>query len=193
MRLIRLALILLLLAGCAQLDNGVGGGGFSIPYTDSYTQSGSDELLEFGANMANMSASSRAEVCRTLLKRQKDSRDPNIQLRLMVGRLLSDACGAIPKILDGVAAISTRQLSDERLHKLVSINTEALKRMNSMSRKLDSMESKQNKVQTVLEAKESKESKDSKGIKKDENQLLREKLEAIRSMEKQMDESGGGN
>jgi len=67
MRNISLTLSLLLLTGCAEFNSGWEGS--SAPYT--YTQSDFDELLAFGANMANISPSSRAEVCRTLLKRQK--------------------------------------------------------------------------------------------------------------------------
>jgi hypothetical protein len=105
----------------------------------------------------------------------------------MVGRLLSDACGEIPRILDGVASIPPRSLNDERMQRFVAINTEALKRLNNQSRKLGSLERKQKTVQNVLE------SKDSTGSKKDENRLLREKLEAIRAMEKHLDESGDAN
>jgi hypothetical protein len=46
------------------------------------------------------------------------------------------------------------------------------------------MEPKQKTVQSVPE------SKDTKGSEKNETRLLREKLEAIRSMEKHLDESG---
>jgi hypothetical protein len=137
--------------------------------------------------MANMNAASRSELCRSLLKRQKESPGPGIQLHLMVGRLLSDACGDIPKVLDGVASIPAGYLNDERMTRLVATDTEALKRMNSLSKKLVSVESKQKTVQTVQEPKETS------GTKKDENRLLREKLDAIRSMEKQLDESGEGN
>jgi hypothetical protein len=59
--------------------------------------------------------------------------------------------------------------------------------MNNQSKKLSAAEQKQKKVKTVLESKEPSEPK------KNETRLLREKLEAIRSMEKQMDESVDGN
>jgi len=182
MRNISLALSLLLLAGCADLNTGWYG--HSDRYDDPYVQSDFDELLTFGANMANIPPSSRAKVCRTLLKRQRDSRGAGIQLHLMVGRLLSDACGEIPRILDGVNAI---HLTDGRMQKLVSIHTETLKRLNNQSRKSGSAERKQKTVQNELEPKAST------GSKQDENRLLREKLEAIRSMEKHLDESGGAN
>jgi len=182
MRLISLASALWLITGCAQLNSGFKGG-FLNNYNDPYTRSDYDELLVFGDNMTNMSASSRAEVCRALTRRQRGAHDPGIQLHLMVGRLLSDSCGSIPKILKGVDTIPPGYLSDSRLRRFVSINTEALKRMNSGARRSGAVDSRQKKSQAALE------SNNSRGSRKDENRLLREKLEAIRSMEKQMDES----
>lgn len=186
-RKLNLAFSLLLLAGCAQYNSGLYG--YSNPYNDPYLQSDFDELLGFGANMAQIPPSSRAEVCGILMKRQKKSSAPEagIQLHLLVGRLFSDACGDIPGILNGVGSIPASRLSDERMRRLVAIHTEALKRLNSQSRKLGYLERKHKTVQNVLE------SKDASGSKKDENRLLREKLEAIRSMEKHLDETGDVN
>ena len=184
-RNISLALSLLLLAGCAQFNPG--GDADSDRYVDPYTQSDFDELLTFGANMAKIPPASRAEVCRTLLKRQKNPLGAGVQLHLMVGRLLSDTCGNIPRILDGVDSIPPGSLPDERMQKLVAIDTEALKRLQSVSKKISSLERKQKTVQSVLE------SKDANVSKKNETRLLREKLEAIRSMEKHLDESGDAN
>jgi len=183
MRIISLALSLLLLTGCADFMSGWEGQ--PDRYYASYAQSDFDELLGFGAHMAKMPPSSRAEGCRSLLKRQKNSPGTAIKLHLMVGRLLSDACGDISNILDGVDSIPSGSLPDERMQKFVAIHTEALKRLQNMSRKLGSLEHKQKTVQSVLE------SKDATGSKKNENRLLREKLEAIRSMEKHLDESDG--
>jgi hypothetical protein len=70
------------------------------------------------------------------------------------------------------------------MQRLVAIHTEALKRLQNVSRKPGTLEHKQKTVQSVPESKDTSESK------KDENRLLREKLEAIRSMEKHLDESG---
>jgi len=183
-----LALTLLLLTGCAEFNSGFGSGnGDSNPYNDPYARSDFDELLVFGANMANIPPSSRAEVCGLLIKRQKDSPGVGIQLHLMIGRLLSDTCGDISGILNEMSAIPPGSLTDEKVQKLVAINTETLKRMNSATKKLGSLERKRKTVQSVLE------SKGANGSKKNEARLLREKLEAIRSMEKQMDEQDGGN
>jgi hypothetical protein len=182
---ISLALSLLLLVGCAQFTTGWEGN--SGAYDEPYAQSDFDELLGFGANMAKTPPASRAETCRILLKRQQETPRAGFQLHLMVGRLLSDTCGDIPNILDGVSSIPAENLSDERLQKLISLHTEALKRMGSVPKKSCSQGRKQKSVQTVPETKESA------GAKKDENRLLREKLEAIRSMEKHLDENSGGN
>ena len=71
------------------------------------------------------------------------------------------------------------------MQKLVAIDTEILKRLQNVSRKPVSQERKPKKVQSVPESKETK------GSNKNETRLLREKLEAIRSMEKHLDESSG--
>lgn len=161
--------------------------GYSDRYNDPYAQSNFDELLAFGANMAKIPSASRADVCRTLLKRQKDAPGTGVQLHLMVGRLLSDTCGEIPKILNGVSAIPPGSLPGERMQKLVAIHTEALKRLQNMAKKLGTLEHKQKSVQSVLD------SKDASRSKKNEARLLREKLEAIRSMEKHLDENSDAN
>jgi hypothetical protein len=180
-----LAISFLLLAGCAEFNSGWNG--YSTPYyNDPYAQSDFDELLAFGANMSQISSSSRAEVCRTLLKRQKNPPGPGIYLHMMVGRLLSDTCGDIPRILDGISSIPPGSLHDERMQRLVAIHTEALKRLQNVSRKAGTAERKQKSVQSVSESKDTNESKS-------ETRLLREKLEAIRSMEKHLDESGDAN
>ena len=207
MQKISLLLSLLLLAGCARFN--FGWNEDSGRHDGPYTQSSFDELLAFGANMANIPPLSRSEVCSTLLKRQKDyPGTTGIELHLMVGRLFSDTCGDIPEILKGVGSIPPENLSDERVQKLVSIYTEALKRSQAVSIKLSSLERKHKKLQSVLESKNVSRSKKNTTIskktedeskktedesKKNETQLLREKLEAIRSMEKHLDESGDAN
>ena len=187
-RNINLALSVLLLAGCAQYNSGWNL--YSQPsYSDPYSRSDFDELLGFGATLARIPPSSRAETCRLLLKRQKDSPSPvaGIQLHLLIGRLLSDTCGDISRILNGVASIPPGYFSDERTRKLVDIHTEALKRLNNQPRRYGSLERKHKTAQNEPEAKEAN------GSKKNENRLLREKLEAIRSMEKQLDQSSDAN
>jgi hypothetical protein len=192
LRHIGLTLTLALMSGCTQTHSGYWQDRFTSHFNnDPYTQIDVDELLSFGANMANVQAASRAELCKSLLMRQKNSEDAGIQLHLMVGRLLSDDCGSIPSVLEGIRAIPTDYLSDPRLQRLVSIHTEALKRMDRGGQgKRSTIQHNSRKTKPLSKSKEPKETKPTN---QDENRLLREKLEAIRSMEKQLDESSNGS
>ncbi|MDD5036896.1 MAG: hypothetical protein PHE55_19395 [Methylococcaceae bacterium] len=176
---------LILLSGCAQFN--AGWHGRSARYPDAYANADLDELLSFGSDFANKTGSARAEECRAMRNRQKESPGVGIQLHLLTGRLLSDACGDTSRILDGVDSLGEKNLPDERVRQLVSVQTETLKRLGS--RKPVVSERKQKAVQTPS-ASESKEPKESK---KGETKLLRDKLEAIRSIERKLDETGDGN
>jgi hypothetical protein len=173
------------MTGCATVNPGLQEN--PPPMTSTNAQSDFDELLAFGANMAKSSPTARNEICRSLLKRQKASPESEIQLQLMVGRLLSDSCGDIPKILDSLNTIAPELFSGERMRNMVSIHTEALKRLLPVSKKI-SAPTPERKQKTDKPGSESKEITETK---KNETDLLREKLEAIRSMEKHLDESGG--
>jgi hypothetical protein len=177
---------MLLVSGCAGFNSAYSDRDAENRY-DPYAQSGIDELLAFGASMAGMPDADRAELCKSLLNTQKISPSDGKQLHLMVGRLLSNACGDIPSILQGVHAISPAYASDERVQRLIAIHTQALERQYRQAEKLNVVEQKQKKIKTTLESKVPVETQ------KNETSLLREKLEAIRSMEKQMDESVDGN
>jgi len=189
-----LALILLSMAGCASFKTDSPGD----HRADAYAQSNLDELLGFGSNFAQQTSAARAETCRFLLNRQKEAPGAGVQLHLLTGRLLSDSCGDIPKILAGVESIPAKDLPDEPVRRLVAIHMEALKRMNHASRRPASLERKQKTVQSVPESKDPKASpkappKGAKASKTDEARLLRDKLEAIRAMEKKLDDAGEGN
>ena len=128
------SLALLLLTGCA---------GFNSSKDDQNAAFASEdlgELLRFGSDLANMAESSRAEVCQALLNRQQEAPSAGIQLHLMTGRLLSDACGDINTILAGADSTLMNNLSDERVRWLAAAQTEALKRMGDQSRKLAVLE-----------------------------------------------------
>ncbi|MCQ8104722.1 hypothetical protein NP590_11450 [Methylomonas sp. SURF-2] len=184
-RLFCLVLTMLLLAGCAGF-NSRSDRDAQNRY-DPYAQSGIDELLAFGASMAGMAEADRAELCKSLLNTQKISPSDGKQLHLMVGRLLSDTCGDIPDILEGVQTMAPAYASDVRVQRLIAIHVQALKRLQRQSEKIGAVQQKQKKAKTALEAKDATEPKQT------ENRLLREKLEAIRSMEKQLDESVESN
>ncbi len=150
-------------------------------------QSTVNKLLEFGAGMSAMPETSRTDLCKSLLTTQQLLHSDEVQLQLMVGRLLSDACGDIPKILDDIQTINPRYESDEPLQQLIAIHTQALLHIHNQSKKSLAAKQKPKKPKPAAESKDLPEPK------QNETHLLREKLEAIRSMEKQLDESVEGN
>ena len=181
-RLLCFCALVFMLPGCAMFNSDYSKQDAVQPH-NPYAQSGIDELLVFGARMAGMPEAERADLCKSLLNTQKTSSADGKQLLLMVGRLLSDACGDIPKILTDINAVSPQYISDEPVLRLIAIDTQILTRMLNQSKKLSATERKKKKVKTAIDSKESQE------VKKDEARLLREKLEAIRTIEKQMDEN----
>jgi len=184
LRALAFAVIGFWLVGCA--SNNYNNQPTVPTYTDPYAQSGVDELLAFGASMANMSEVSRADVCKSLMNTQKISPSNGVQLHLMVARLLSNECGDIPKLLEAVDNIKQAYARDENLQRFIALHTQVLMNLHNLAKRQASYERKQ-KSRSASNTKEAPEPK------KDENRLLREKLEAIRSIEKQMDETSEGN
>lgn len=152
-----------------------------------YSQSTIDDLLAFGASMTTMPDSSRADLCISLVDSQKNAALNSVQLQLMVGRLLSDACGDIPKIVEEVEAIEPKYASDDRLQRLISINLQALKRMHKLEHKKRVEMRKSKKAKMIVEPKGVTEPS------QNEADFLRKKLEAIRSIDKQMNDNLDGN
>lgn len=175
-----------ILSGCAELDTPPVNINDQTP--DAYTSSNVDKLLDFGASMSEMSQASKSDLCKSLLSTQGLLYSDDIQLQLMVGRLLSDDCGNIPKLLEGIQAINPIYRSDERLQKLIAIDTQVLLRIHNQSKKIAATKQKSKKLKPAQESKESVSETNP-----NETHLLREKLEAIRSLEKKMDESSEGN
>ena len=137
-----------------------------------------------------------------MLKRQKEASSPGVQtglqLHLMTARLFSNSCGDIPKILSGVDAMTAQDLPDGRVRQWVAVQTQALKRMDSLSRRLGSLGRKQKlpRREQASEPKELKIARKSKGATGPQNikaRALLDKLESIRSMEERLDENGEGS
>lgn len=175
------ALVALLLVGYLEFySDGIAKsyGARSVSY---YRLTDLDELLRFGADFTKKTESSRAEECRFLLKHQQESPGVGLQLHLMMGRVLSEACGDIPNILRSVESIPRARLPDKRVQQLVAIQTEALRRLGWGAKKLAPAERKQNATHPAPEAND------------DDARVLRKKLEDIRGIEKNLDETQGDN
>lgn len=175
-----------LISGCAQMEPQP-----SPPTPECYTPpkvaSDFDRLLAFAAKTAELTPAARAEQCKALVKQNKDAPNLTNRLQLLVGRVLSETCGDITKILDDIGSLPPAALPDEAMKQFVATQTATLKQLQGYSKKLGNLERKQRTVHPA----EAKEKSDVGTPKTDETRLLREKLEAIRSMEKQLDESGG--
>jgi len=135
-------------------------------------------LLRFQSDFAHKSASARAEECRWLLKRQQDTPQPGWALRLMIGRTLSESCGDPGKLVRAYESQADASRVDQRVTWMAAYQAEVLKRLSSLGRKA-----------TVTERKAKGEAAPPAKADKDESKLLKEKLEAIRSMERTLDES----
>lgn len=193
-RLLLLATVLLL-AGCAATKPDAEPPKQLLP-EDPYARIDLDGLLEFGADFAAKPANERAEVCKTLASRNKQAPQASVQLRLLSGRMLSDACGDIPKILGGVETIPAESLPDEPARRWVSWQKEALRRVQGLSKKLALLERKQKALQSMAASKGPKPSgkgEAGKAAQESNAQMLRQKLEALRDIEQQMDDTGKGS
>lgn len=177
MNLITLTILAIFLCACSQFETKPVEEPVPPPYVPPYSRADIDELLAFGSEMSLKSEAGRDETCKTLLKEPNQPLNPGIVLHLMLGRMLSNSCGEISTLLPQIASIPKDAINDEQVQKLIGIAVESLKRMKTSTKKISVLEHK-------LQSKKSKPSK------KDDTMLLREKLDAIRSMEKQLDESG---
>ena len=179
--IVALAIIVSLLAACAPYSSRWNG--YRSYRDSSHSDVYFDDLLDFSANMAKISPSARAKVCRTLT-RQGASPGTKRKLYRMSGRLFSGSCGDIASILSDVDAIPSAKLSNERLRKLIAIQTEALRSLQYESAVQDYMAQNPKPVEAAPKPKHRAQ----KAPSNDEARLLREKLEAIRAMEKHLDE-----
>ena len=181
---------LVLLSGCAQFRSVWYGKSILSRPADYYVYADLDELLRFGADMARKSVSSRSEECRRLLRHQGDSRGIGVELHLMTGRLFSESCGDARKIALSVKAIPPSKVPDTRVQWLIEAQAETLKRLGggygSGSKRRAPVERKQK-----ARAPEPRPAGESgKGeAEKDEASILREKLEAIRAIERKLDKA----
>ena len=196
-----------IMAGCANVRPDLPKPSPSEHHDDPYARSDLDELLGFGADLDGATPSDRTEVCRTLLKRQRDASSPEvktgIQLHLMAARLFSGTCGDIPKILGGVDAMTAQDLPDGRVRQWVAVQAQALKRMDRQSKQRVMSGRKQKQAQreqaSAILPKEVKMARKPMPTKEPhdkgdgEARALRGKLEAIRSMEERLDQTGGGS
>ncbi|WP_051331949.1 hypothetical protein [Methylocaldum szegediense] len=177
---------LALLTGCADYPGNWYRASYYSPSNDAYSRSDIDELLGFGAAFANKSRARRAEECRRLLKFYQKNPDVGVRLHLLIARTLSEACGHTTKILAAVGGIAPEQMPDGRVQNLVAIHMEMLRHAGGQPRRAAVAERKPDRKPTEGRVSEPKPGGKENSV-TDEAQILREKLEAIRAIEKSMD------
>jgi hypothetical protein len=178
------ALALVMLSGCSAQASRPPSGSPALPHIDPYERTDIDELLRFGGDFAKRTAASREDECRWLLRRKQEKPGAGLVLHLVFGRLLSDACGDIPPLLNSLAALPPSAIQDERSKRLTLMQTEALKRLQSAQRPITAAKKR------VVIIRKQKSAPCPAAPNQDEARILREKLDAIRSIEKGLDESG---
>ncbi|WP_139556988.1 hypothetical protein [Methylotetracoccus oryzae] len=138
----------------------------------------SDELLRFGAHLAQATPPERKTLCRDLLKREREHADPVLQLKLMVGRTLSRSCGDIAAVLKWVSGIPSDHIAEDRLRWLIARDSAVLREMRRLER-------------AASQAPRTRRSARVQGrptqAQQDETARLRQKLEEIRAIERQLD------
>lgn len=188
---------LALLTGCADYPGDWYRASYYSPSDDAYSRSDIDELLGFGAAFANKSRARRAEECRRLLKVYQKNPDVGVRLHLLIARTLSEACGDSTKILAAVGGIAPEQMPDGRVQNLVAIHMAMLRHAGNHPRRAAVAEKKPDRKATENRVSEPKSGGGKDSSSTDEARILREKLEAIRAIEKSMDtpaaDTGAGN
>lgn len=158
-----LLLLLSLLTGCGGNyygSNSGYGGGDSVDV---------DDLLEFQASFADKSPSVRADECRRMLKQQQQSAQPGSTLRLMIGRPLSEACGDPGRLVRSYESLRSKRYLGRATEGFGNYQSKVLQRMAGADRAGSRAGNAQKQG-------------------KDESRVLREKLEAIRNIEKELDQ-----
>lgn len=179
-------LIAATLCGCARVATRPAPSTPPAPYVDPYDRTELDEVLGYAESFARRSAPARVEECRTLLRRRTESPGPGVELRLLFGRLLSDACGDIPSLQKGLAALPPAALRDENLRRLVAVQTEVLKALQGASKSGHSV-----RKRVVVVRRPAKPAVcPQPSAPSDEAKILREKLDEIRSIEHGIDHAG---
>jgi len=148
------------------------------PATPPHERIDSDELLRFGAHLAQATPAERKTICRDLLKREREHADPGLRLQLMVGRTLSKSCGDVATVLKWVSAIPSDRIAEDSVRWLIARDSAVLKEMRRLERAAS---------QAPRTRKSSRVQASPTQAQQDETARLRQKLEEIRAIERQLD------
>lgn len=162
---------------CSCLLAGCSGHRYGFPFGKQETNV--DDLVRFQADFAHRTPASRSRECQSLRKRQLQSPQARWVLQLMLGRALSEACGDPAKLLRAYENLVRQDAFDRSVAGMAAYQAEVLKHLRYRPGKESAADRKA-------------VGKEAPPARQDDAELLREKLEAIRSIEKRMDDRSSG-
>lgn len=172
---------------CSFLLGGCAGHRFGFPSGTRGDESPNvGELVNFQVDFAAKSPADRVKECRALRKKQGAKPEARWLLRLMIGRALSEGCGEPAALLRAYDALAGQRSLEQPVAGMAAYQAEVLKRVGRPARQAVPT-GRKSRDETVQPAGKDK-AEPTPPAAKDEAKLLREKLDAIRSMEKKMDE-----
>ena len=175
-----------------------------------------DELLAFGSELAERNDEELDNVCHELnqLEDNPVMAGSGLLLHRMVGRLYSEKCGDLKSLVKRLDSFSLESLPDWRTRQLVVMQASILRRKLplTLSPKLVKLKTKTRKTTAGGRKRTGKHENtamslhrsipvnalaqphphSSAPVKSSDDRLLKNKLEAIRAMEKQLDAVEGG-
>jgi hypothetical protein len=116
-----------------------------------------------------------------LLKREREHPQPGLHLHLLVGRTVSKSCGDIGSIIRSVSAITAGRIPDARVRWLIAKDSATLREIQRLSSLASARAPRTQKA---------KNADCPPGPQVEENRRLKQKLDEVRAIERQLEGAG---
>lgn len=191
-----LATVLALLSGCASHTAGTPP---QKTRTYAYAQGDLDELLTFGSDLAGMNEAELANICREMRRRENlpALAGGTLVLHQMLGQLRYDQCADYDSLVARMNSFLLESLPDHRSRQLVLMQAAILRRQRppSVAPVKSAPAGARNRPRKAAPRPKPAPPASAPGsqpVAAGDASLLRQKLEAIRAMERRMDTAGEG-
>lgn len=187
----------------------------TLTRNDRYARADLNELLTFGSRLSGMTAAQQTSVCQDMLRSERDpaSAGGGLVLHQLLGRLYAEDCGDLESLVTRLESFPMESLPDVQTRQLVTMQTALLRRQipreatptpvakrRHKSRKAGEVATAPNaKVQAAPSSPRRAVSGSGKSpppaataARQGDDQLLRQKLEALRDMERKLDDADAG-
>jgi hypothetical protein len=185
---------------------------------DRYARADLDELLTFGSHLSEMTEAQQTGICHDMLKYERDpaSAGGGLVLHQLLGRLYSDECGDIKSLVTRLESFPMESLPDVQTRQLVTMQTALLRRQSPLvATPTPPRRQHQHPLRKTGEATPKTSAKSqpapssprrsspvsgpgkspppaAAATGQGDDQLLRQKLEALREMERKLDDADVG-